>query len=122
MALTLQTNARNAAANAVTALLNGGTIDLLTAGAVVVASVTFGSPAFANAAVGVATANAITDGAVAAAGTVATFTARTSGAAAVLSGTVTATGGGGDLTLSALAFVMGDIARITSLTYTQPAT
>lgn len=119
---TLSTNARNASVNGVTALLNSGTIDLLTAGAVLVATMTFGSTAFATASVGTATANAVTNGTAVAAGTVTNYIARTSGAAQVLSGPASLSGGGGELILTSVAFAIGDIASMTSLTYTQPAT
>jgi hypothetical protein len=118
---TLSTNARNAAVNGVTPLLNNGTIDLLTSGAVVVATLTFGATAFGAAASGVATANAIADGTAAAAGTVTNYIARTSGGVQTLAGTCSAAGGGGELILSTAAFGVGDVARATAFTYTQPA-
>lgn len=121
MALVLGTAARNAAANAVTALLNGGNIQFLTAGDVQIASVGLANPAFAGADNGQAAANTLTADTNTAAGTVTKFAARNSSNVSIFTGTVVATGGTGDIVLSSTSFGAGDTLSLTSLTYTQPA-
>lgn len=121
MAITLADTARNAAANAVCALVNGGTIEILTAADAVLATLTFSATAFANAAAGVATANAITGG-TAVAGTATKYRAKSSGGTVQFSGTVSNTGGSGDIKFASNVWAGGETISITSLTYTQPAT
>lgn len=121
MAITLETVARNAACDAVVDLLDGGTLEFQTSGGVEVATLTFGTPAFGAASTGTATANAITGDSSATGGTIAKAVLKTSGAAAVVTYTVTATGGGGDIELSSVAIGAGDTVSVSSLTYTQPA-
>lgn len=80
-------------------------------------SATF-APAAAS---GVLTANAITSDASAdASGTATFFRLLTSGGTAIVQGTVTATGGGGDLTFSSTSFTAGLTINITSFTLTAP--
>lgn len=122
MAITLETIARNAACDATVGLLDGGTLELLTSADAVVATHTLGTPAFGAAANGVATANAIADDTNTAAGTITKFSAKTSGGAAVFTGTATVTGGGGDIELTSDTLAAGETSSITSLTHTQPAT
>jgi len=121
MAVTLETVARNAASDAVVDLLDGGTIELQTSADVEVATLTLGTPAFGAASSGTATANAITEDSSATGGTIAKAVFKTSGAAAVFTATVTATGGGGDIELSSLDIGAGDTVSLTSYTHTQPA-
>lgn len=121
MAITLQTNARNAAASAVGTLLNGGTIVFQTAASATAATVTFNATAFGAPATGTITANAITADTNVVGGTITKFEARNSSAAVVFTGTVTATGGGGDITLSSVTLAAGEKLEVTSFTYTQPA-
>ena len=123
---------RNAAANAVTALLNSGTVKLYSgtrpatadtalSGNTLLATGTFGATAFGGASSGVATANAITQESNAPAGGTATFARMaTSGAAAVADVSVSVNGGGGELQINATTIVAGLIVQFTSLTYTQP--
>lgn len=120
MAITLETNARNAAANAVGALLNGGTLEFQTSGGVEVATLTFDATAFGAAASGVITANAITEDADVTGGTITQFVAKTSAAAAVFGGTVGTSGA--DINLTSTTLAAGETLSITSFTYTQPAT
>ncbi len=89
---TLETVARNAAADAVVDQLDGGNLVFRTAGDVAVATLPFGTPAFGAASVGVATANAITTDASAVGGTTTKATWETSGAATVLTSTVGTSG------------------------------
>ena len=69
---------------------------------------------------GVLTANAITQDASAnATGTATWFRLTTSGGTAVVDGSVTATGGGGDLELNTTSLVSGGPVAVTSLTITE---
>ena len=118
---TLATAARNAAADAVAALLNNGTIVGNTSGGSEVFTCTFGATAFAAASVGVATANSIASDSSATGGTVASVLLKTSAPATLITCTATVTGGGGDFTASTLTIGAGDTVAVSSLTLTQPA-
>lgn len=123
MAITLATAARNAAADAVCALCNGGTLEFQTSGGVAVATCSFAATAFGAATAGVATAAAIGSDTNAAGGTIAKFVAKDSGGAQVFSGSVTAAGSGGDFTVPSTGSLMlgaGDTFSVSSFTYTQP--
>lgn len=120
MAVTHETAARNGIADYIVDQLDGGTLVINTSGDVEVATLTFGTPAFGAAAAGVATANAITDDSSATGGTAAKCVLKTSGATAVVNGSVTATGGGGDIELSSTTIGAGDTVSVSSLTYTAP--
>lgn len=123
MGITMADTARNAAVNAVTALVNGGTIEILTAADAVLATLTFSATAFGSAASGVATANAITGGTVVAGGGTATkYRAKSSGGVVQFSGTVSNSGGSGDIKFASNVWTGGESLGISSLTYTQPAT
>lgn len=91
---------------------------------VLLAEFTFSDPAFGA-------AGAVTGGALATASAIAAVVASASGTAswfrildsnnlAVYDGTVTVTGGGGDLTVQSLSIVISTEVSITSLTYSQP--
>lgn len=121
MAITLSATARSAAADAIVDLLDGGNILFRTAASAAVAEVTFGTPAFGAASTGVATANAITPDTNTVAGTIANFQVRTAADAVIFEGSVTATGDGGDMTLTSLTFANGETLSLSSFTYTQPA-
>ena len=116
MALTHSTTARNAMADAVVDLLDGGTLVLQTSGDGEVATLTFGTPAFGAAANGTASSNAITQDSSATGGTVAKFKLVTSGAADLVFGNVQTSGG--DLNMSTLVINPGDIITCTGgITY-----
>jgi hypothetical protein len=119
MALTLSNEARSAAADAVTALLNGGDLRLLTSGDAVLVTLDFSATAFGAASNGVATANTISTENAADTGVAAKFQARTSGGAVRLTGTVGS--GSGDIDLVTTSITSGQPVTVTSLTYTQPA-
>lgn len=121
MTLVLETVARNAACNAVVDLLDGGTIEFQTAGSVEVATLTLGTPAFGAAAVGVATANAITSDTSATGGTITKAVFKNAATAVQFTVSVTATGGGGDIELSSTTIGAGDTVSLSSYTHTQPA-
>jgi hypothetical protein len=123
--------AASAACDAMTALLNNGTIKIYTVGSGVPANVaaaitdqtllgtlTLGATAFGGASSGVATANAITgDTSADATGTASFFRILTSGAAAVFQGLCGTSGS--DLNLNTTSIVSGAAIDITSLTITE---
>ena len=128
MALTLETAARNAIANAFCALLNkdstDGTIKITTSADVLLSTLTFADAAFGAATAGVATAGTIApDTDAAATGTAGKMKLYTGAAspALVATGTVTVTGGGGDLELSTLSIVQHAQVSISAMTVTCPA-
>lgn len=120
--------ARNAAADARAALLNGGFLRLYDGaqpadptGAVttLLAELTFGTPAFGAAAAGVATANAITDDSSAnATGTASWYRALTSGAAAIMDGSVGTAAS--NIVLNSTAIQSGARVSVTAFTITEP--
>jgi hypothetical protein len=123
--------AANAAADAVTALLNTGYLRLYTTpqptnantalGAqTLLAELRFGNPAFAGAIAGVATANAITqDSSADATGTAVFFRAlKSDGTTVVCDGSVGTSGA--DLNLNSTSIQAGAAVSVTSLTYTHP--
>jgi hypothetical protein len=122
MALTHVTATRNAMADAVVDLIDGGagagTLEFQTSGDVEVATITFGDPAFGAAASGTATANATTDDTNATGGIIAKFRIYDSNSTEILSGTVTAVSGGGDIEITSLTIAATETVSLTSLTYT----
>lgn len=127
MALTHVTSVRNGIADFVCGKLNLGStnatgrLQIATSGAfsTILATLLFSATAFGASTGGVATAAAITSDTNAAnTGTAANFRLVDRDLNEVLRGTVTATGGGGDIQLSSTAITAGDTVSITSLTYT----
>lgn len=124
--------ARNAAVDALVALANNGFVKVYTgsepatpetaASGTLLATATFGASAFGASASGTATAAAISpDTSIDATGTAGYFRVLKSDATTVLwQGTVTATGGGGDMTVNTVSFVAAAQFSITSLTFTLP--
>lgn len=88
-----------------------------TSGDVMVAHLPMSVPAFGNASSGTATANAITTDPNAVGGTVAKFRITDSSATSIILGSVTATGGGGDITLNSVTISAAQPVSMTSLTY-----
>lgn len=123
MALTLPTATRNAMCNACVDLIDAGsgagTIKLYTSVDALLVTLTFSDPAFGNAATGVATASAITNGTAGADGTAAKASLLDSDANVVISGLVVGAGSG-DINLNSVSITTGDIISITSMTITQP--
>lgn len=132
MTLRLATTARNAAADAVVDLIDAGsgagTLKIYsgsvgttandTPAGTLLATVAWADPAFGAASSGVATATDPAAVNASATGTAGCFLVEDSTGANVFDGTVTATGGGGDLTLSTTSLVSGSPVDITSFTYT----
>lgn len=121
MAITLTDSARNAMAAALTALVNGGSIQFQTSGNSAVATLALSATAFGAPSAGVATANTITSDADAVGGTIAKAIFRNSSGTEIFRGTVTVDGGGGDITGPTLVIPAHETVAITSLTITMPA-
>lgn len=135
MGIRLSTAARNAAADAVVDLIDGGagagTVKIYTGAqpatgndegsGTLLATVSFADPAFSAASTGVASATDPASVSIVATGTAASFVVEDSTGANVFNGTVTATGGGGDMQLGTVALSSGANLDITSFTYTHPA-
>ena len=117
----LATDTRNAMADAVAALCNGGTLVFETDGDVEVATCTFNATAFGAAASGIATANAIVDDTNATGGVIEHVTFVTVGVADILEADVTATGLGGSFTGATVTIAATETVSISTLTITQPA-
>lgn len=135
MATRISTGARNAAADAVTTLLDAGAaagyIEIregtqpadpqTAASGTLLGTLPLSDPAFGAAATGTATANTITDDSDAdASGTAGWFRAYDSDANAVIDGSITGTGGGGDLELDDTNIVAGGVISVDSWTITMP--
>ncbi len=119
MAVTHSTAARNAAANAVLALLNvggAGTLVFLTTGLTVLASLALSNPAAPSASSGSATFNAITNAIAGATGTATVFQLRDNSGTTQVTGSV-GNGSGGDINMSSNVVTTGDTVSITSLSY-----
>jgi hypothetical protein len=133
--LRIATAARNAAADAVVDLIDGGagagTVKIYTGAqpasandaesGSLLATVTLADPAFGAAATGVATATDPASVNASATGTAGWFRVEDSTGANIMDGDCTATGGGGSMTLSTTSLVSGSPVDITSFTVTMPA-
>lgn len=124
MSVTHPTTVRNALADLVVDLLDAGagagTLEFQTSGNVEVATLTFSDPAFGAASNGTAAASAITQDTSATGGTIAKAVAKDSNGNQVFSCSVTATGGGGDITLNSVVVSAGQAVSLSSLTYSAP--
>jgi hypothetical protein len=98
-----------------------GTMVFQTSGDVEVATLTLANPAFGAAASGTATAGAITSDTSATGGTIAKVRLKNAAGTDKIIGSVTATGGGGDVELSSVVISAGQTVAISSLTYSAPA-
>lgn len=120
---TLTTTGRNAACNAIVDLLDSGFVKIYTSGGgTLLATCTFGNPAFGNAGASVAgraDANAITPGTAGNTGTAAEYKIQTSASADILTGTVGTSGA--DINFPTLSFVSGVEIGISTLYVTVPA-
>ena len=124
MALTLPTNVRNAACDAIVDLVDvsgPGKLEIgTTSMAVTLVTNVMAATAFGAAATGVATAAAIVDGTAGATGTAAECRFRDGADADVITG-MTVGSGSGDLDLSSTSITSGDTVSISSFTVTVPA-
>jgi hypothetical protein len=121
---TLEIIAQNAAVEAVTDLVDGGTVEFQTAANVMVATLGLGAPAFGAAANGTVTANAVTPdtNTTGNASPVTKAVFKTSGGATVWTvDVVEGVPGAGQIGLSSTVFNDGDEAKLLSYTHTQPA-
>lgn len=115
---------RDAIANLVTNAIDAGsppgTLVFQTSGDVAVATLTFGVDSFGAASAAVCTAGTITPDSSAVGGTIAKARLKNAAGTDVIICSVTATGGGGDITLSSVVITAGQTVALTSLTYTAP--
>ncbi|MEU4224300.1 hypothetical protein AB0F17_08405 [Nonomuraea sp. NPDC026600] len=131
MAIRIATASRNAAADAIAALASGGSVEIRTgtqpataqdtATGTLLATVTLATPAYSGAATGVAalastprTATGVADG------TAGWCRVKGSGGATVFDGSVTTTGGGGQLELATTTISTGLTINVTSGNLTMP--
>jgi hypothetical protein len=98
-----------------------GTLVFQTSGDVEVATLTFATTAFGAASSGTATAAAITSDTSATGGTIAKARLKNAAGTDKIICSVTATGGGGDITLSSVVVSAGQTVALTALTYSAPA-
>jgi hypothetical protein len=129
MAFTHPTTIRNAIVDLLVDKLDlgsanaAGALVIKTSGGTTLATLNLSNPAFGAAASGAATASAITSGTAVAAGTMAKFELQDRDRAKICEGTITITGGGGDLVFSgaALLVAVGDPIAVSAFTYNGPA-
>lgn len=135
MAIRLADAARDDATDAVVDLIDAGagagTIKVYTgsqpadaddaATGTLLVTITCADPAFGASSSGTATASAIADATPVANGTAGWFRVEDSNGANVFDGSVTATGGGGDMELNTTAITTSEDVSVTSFTYTTPA-
>ena len=120
--LALRNTLGDAFVDAIDGGAGAGIIEIHTAAfGALLATLTFSDPAFGDFAAGVGTANAITGATAAATGTAAVFRIRTSTPTTQWEGTVSATGGGGDIEFSTDAFTISDTVDISAMSITSPA-
>jgi hypothetical protein len=130
MALTLRDTAANAMIDALTDLVDGGTVEIRSgsrpanpsdaATGTLLATLTLPTPSFGSAASRAATVGAVAATTGAATGTAGYCRVKSSGGTAYVDGTVTATGGGGDLELDSISVVSGESVDITGGTWQIP--
>ena len=125
MAVTHPTDVRNGIADYVVDLIDAGgagTIVFQDGGSSdsAVATLLFSATAFGAASNGVAAADTIVGDSSCNAGTVTKFTVFSGAGDSCFTGSVTATGGGGDIILSSTSIGQGDTITISSLTYEAP--
>lgn len=125
----IATSVRNAQADAAVDLIDGGSTDaagdlqiLTSIGGSVLATFTLQNPAFGSAASGVATMSGLPLSTTATGtGTAAAYAVRDRDNNVLWNGTVTATGGGGDIEISSTSINTSDTVNLTAFTHTAPA-
>lgn len=127
MPITLTTNTKNVATNSIVDLIDQGTtnltgaINIYTTGlALLLVTLNFSNPAYGNSLNGVATGNPVANGVALASGTASIFTVVNRNGVEIFRGTVSATGGGGDIELSSVSIATSQIISINSTTFTMP--
>jgi hypothetical protein len=110
----------NGAVSGGAATANGGTLVIKTAGGTTLATITLQNPAFGSASGRAVAINGTPQATAVATGTAAVVELYNSSATRLGVGTVTATGGGGDLTLASTSITSGQLVRVTSLAISQP--
>lgn len=137
MAIAISTASQNAAANAITALVDAdvgaGSVTVRTglppatandpATGTLLVTITLNDPAFGAAVAGVATLDVTPapQGTGVAAGNAGYFRVHDNSGDVVYQGNVTVTGGGGDMEINTVAIAIGTLVEITSGTLTMPA-
>lgn len=131
MAVRLNTAVRNQLADSLADTFNSGVLEIRTgsqpaaasdsATGTLLASITLPADAFSAASVGVASKSGTWSVAAAATGTAGWARFRNSGDTLRMDGSVTASGGGGDLTIDNVSIVATGTVTVTSFTITQPA-
>lgn len=127
MALTHATATRNSLADQIDTLVNtgsadaGGDIKIMTSGDAELVVITLGNPAFGAASSGTISGSGLPKtGTAGATGTAAKFDLRDRDNTIILSGTVTSTGGGGDIELDNTSIANGQAVSLDTLTYDAP--
>jgi len=125
MSVVHQTPVRNSINSTVLGKLDtgaggAGKLVMQTSGAVAVATLTLSATSFGAASSGTSTANAIASDTNAAGGTIAKASFQDHTGLEIFNCSVTATGGGGDITLNSVVVSSGQTVSITSLTYSAP--
>lgn len=125
MALVLETSVRDAAANAIdTEIGAAGYLEFQTGAQVEVATISFGSPAFGPASVGIITMTGqpLQDtNATGNASAIDAFQIFASGAVLKITGTVTLVAGGGEIEMSSLTVAATDTVELTAFSIEVPA-
>jgi hypothetical protein len=98
-----------------------GKLKFKTAADAIVATLTFSNPAFGAASSGTATVIGITPDTNAVGGVITKATLDQGGGTTIVNCSVTATGGGGDITLNSTTVSAGQTVSMTTLTYSAPA-
>ena len=129
MTITLSTNTRNVAADSIVDLIDTGninptgSINIYSSGlSILLVTLNFSNPAYGNSLNGSATGNPVANGVALASGTASIFTAVNRNGAEIFRGTVSGTGGGGDIELSSISIATSQIISISSSIFTMPAT
>lgn len=124
MALTHVTAIRNSLADLVVDAIDVGTTDaagdliVQTSADAILCAIALANPAFGAASSGTATASTLPrEGTATGAGTAAKFRVRNRDNSEVFQGTVTVSGGGGDMELSSTSIAVNDVVRINTFTY-----
>jgi hypothetical protein len=110
----------NAAVDSIDNGAAAGTLEFQTVASAEVATLPFSDPAFGAASSATATASAITSDTNATGGTITKAVLQDSDGNDKILCSVTATGGGGDIELSAVVISAGQTVAVTALTYTAP--